>query len=198
MKRGQVPPPASISHLPGSCHPIARTAEEDRQLLPGCWASQGSALQIWLLTTGLHHKPQFTRAPWNGVLTPRLAVWGSPTSSPGSCVLLPRAYPVSSSWSPYNQQSQLRISNRSIPHLQKRLSCSPGCCVILLRCVILPTQPLRVCPALKVTGLVGDSLTLLYLHNARGTPIDLTSTSPFASRSLIKIKINLETGELHQ
>lgn len=167
-------------------------AEEDRQLLPGCWASQGSALQIWLLMTGLHHKPQFTRAPWNGILPPRLAVWGSPTSSPGSCVLLPRAHLVSSSWSPYSQQSQLRISNRAIPHLQKRLSCSPGCCVIL------PTQPLRVCAVLKVTGLLGDSLTLLYLHNARGTPTDLTSTSPFASRSLIKIKINLETGELHQ
>lgn len=71
-------------------------------------------------------------------------------------------------------------------------------CVILPHRVILPSQPLHVCPALKVTGLLGDSLTLLYLHNACGTPIDLTSTSPFVSRPLIKNKINLETGELHQ
>lgn len=166
-------PLAPISPLPGKCHPTAGMAESAGIPRAG-------------------HTAQATRAPWDGTLTLCLTVLGSPMNFPTSQVLFPQTHHISSSWSPCNQQSQLRLSGQTIPHLQKNLSCSP------IHCVILPPQTLHICPFLKVVGFLGDSLTLLYLHNPRGTPTDLTNTSPFASRLLIKTKINLDIGELHQ
>lgn len=158
---------------PGSCHPTADMAESAGIPRAG-------------------HTAQATRAPWDGILTPHLTVSGSPVSFPTFHVLFPQTHHISSLWSPYNHQSQLRLSSQPIPHLQKKLSCSP------IHCVILPSQALHICPFLKVVGFLGDILTMLYPHNPRGTPKDLTNTSPFASRPLIKTKINLDIGELHQ
>lgn len=86
------------------------------------------------------------------------AARGHPTASGSSSDCLTSCWPVRS--------------------VQRKLVCSPCSCP--------STEPLHGCPVLKVMGLLLGDSQMPYTHAARGTPIDVTSTSPCVARPLVK------------